>query len=215
MRHKLLDATLLLIALVGGVVVLYTSREQGRVRAKSERLSRSAGNLVITDPSKVHVLALDTGEPLHFAWRVYLPADYELFTRVMPAASVGSLVPGTSPARELILRVRFREDSEGDLNLYQSRENSSSRQSFGDPALSKVLHGRFDKVLVEQLGTHGAVSVGMDEPLDLLSLTVPADLETEVRNELSPDRRARFDPRFFRFSFRPEPKQTPQPSVEN
>jgi hypothetical protein len=213
LRYRPLDAILLLIALAGGVFVWRTGQEQARIRAKIERMSRTAGDLVVTDPSRVHVLALDTGEPLHFAWRVYLPADFDLVQQVTSGQPVGVSHASSSPSRELILRVRFRENAEGALNLYESLEDSNFRTSFGDESLAKVLHGRFDKVLVEQLGTRTQASVGVDEPLDLLSLRLPADMEAEVLKEMLPAKRARYDPQFFRFSFGPEAKK-PSPSGE-
>ena len=233
LRHKLLDAILLLIALVGGVLAWQTGREQGRLRAKIERLTRTTGDFSITDPSRIHVLALDTGEPLHFAWRVYLPADYKLVEREMSGGAVSASPPGQVSSRELILRTRFREDAEGHLNLYQNFEETSHRASFGDKSLSKVLHGRFDQVLVEQLGTQTVVSVGVDEPLDLLRLKLPADMEAEIVKEMRaveahklarrapadmeaeivkempPDKLARHNPEFFRLSFGPEAKKPP------
>jgi hypothetical protein len=218
LRHKLLDAILLLIALIGGVVVWQTGREQGRLRAKIEQMTRTTGDFPITDPPKIHVLALDTGEPLHFAWRIYLPADYELVERrkdVPAPVPQPASPPGSTPSRELILRVRFREDAEGHLNLYQVHEHSSSRGSFGEESLTKVLHGRFDKVHVEQLGKPGLATVGVREPLDLLRLKLPADMEAEILEGTSPDERANYDPYFFEYCFGPDPKQPPTPGGGN
>lgn len=220
MRYRLLDAILLLIALAGGVFIWWTGQEQARIRAKIERLTRTAGDLVVTDPSRVHVMALDTGEPLHFAWRLYLPADYGLVPRgtlpdsvsVSPAPVGGSPAP-SFPSRELIVRVRFRESAEGRLNLYKTHEHGSDRTQFGTVSLAKVLHDRFDKVLVEQLGTRAPVSVGVDEPLDLLSLRLPADIEADYLKEMSPAERAKYNPQFFQFFFGPDAKQ-PSPSGE-
>jgi hypothetical protein len=198
-----------LIALVGGVFVWRTAQEQARIRAKIERMSRTAGDLIVADPSKIHVLALDTGEPLHFAWRVFLPADYELVERNTGARPVGVSAPVSVSSREVILRVRFREDAEGRLNLYATQEHGSSRSGFGGKSLSKVLHGRFDKVLVEQLGTKGPVTVGVDEPLDLLSLKLPPDMDAEVSKEAA--RQDGLEPQFFRLSFGPEAKKPTTP----
>jgi hypothetical protein len=211
LRRKLLDAILLLIALVGGVLVWQTGREQSRLQAKIDWLTRTTGDFSITDPSKIHVVALATGEPLHFAWRVYLPADYELVERGTPAWPVSASPAGSVPSRELILRARFREDAEGRLNLYENLESQSSRTQFGAASLSKVLHGRFDKVLVEQLGRNAVVSVGVDEPLDLLKLKLPADMEAEIVKEMSPDERTRHNPEFFSLSFGPEAKPSTPP----
>jgi hypothetical protein len=211
LKHKLLDAVLLLIALVGGVLVWQTGREQSRLQAKIDWLTRTTGDFSITDPSRIHVVALATGEPLHFAWRVYLPANYELVERGTSAGPVSASPTGPKPSRELILRVRFREDAKGRLNLYQTYEDERTRATFGGKSLSKVLHGRFDKVLVEQLGTHGIVSVGVDEPLDLLRLKLPPDMEAAIVKamEMSPDKRADYHPEFFSLCFGPEAKKPP------
>ncbi len=197
---------MLLIALVGGLLVWQTSREQGRLLAKIERLTRTTGDLSITDPSKIHVVAL------HFAWRIYLPANYELVERKTPAEPVSASPTSPQPSREMIMRVRFREDAEGRLNLYQTFENYTTRGTFGDKSLSEVLHGRFDKVVVEQLGTHAVVSIGVNEPLDLLRLKLPADMEAAIvkARERSPDKRAGYDnPEFFNLCFGPEAKKPP------
>lgn len=203
---------MLLTALVGGVFVWRTGKEQARIRAKIEQMTRTTGDLVITDPDRIHVLALDTGEPLHFAWRIYLPADYELIRRETSSSSV--TVSPTSggdpiPAREVILRVHFRESADGPLNLYERHEDGSHREYFGSVSLAKVLHGRFDKVIVEQLGARKAVSVDMDEPLDLLSLKLPADLEAEYFKQISAVERAEYNPQFFQYCFGPEAKKPP------
>ena len=127
-----------------------------------------------------------------------------------------SLPADPVPSRELILRARFREDAEGRLNLYEKHESGSSRAQFGGKSLSEVLHGRFDKVLVEQLGTHGIVSVGVDEPLDLLRLKLPPDMEAAIVGELSPDQPALArNPEIYRFSFGPEAKPSTPPDGGN
>ncbi len=209
MTRKLLDGILLLAALVGFALVWQEGRSQDRLRARYEQLTRGTGDFSIIDPSRIHVLALDTGEPMHFAWRVYLPANYELIPRGRGSGVVSASPPSECPSRELILRVRFREDAGGRLNLYQVNEGSSSRGAFGHQSLSKVLHGRFDKVLVEQLGTPNLVSVGADEPLNLLRLKLPADMDAEMIREMSPSERASYNSEFFELSFGPEPKRPP------
>ena len=70
------DLILLLVALSGGLLALQNGRQLRQLRAEYERLSTITGDLPISDASKVHVRALETGERLHFAWRVYLPANY-------------------------------------------------------------------------------------------------------------------------------------------
>lgn len=209
MIRKLLDAILLLITLAGGAMVWQTGREQARLQAKIETLTRAAGDFSVTDSSRIHVLALETGEPLHFAWHVYLPANYELVQQVNQA-SPASISPTRSvPPREFVVRVRIREDARGRLNLYEKMETTSTRGPFAHPAVAKVLHGRFDKVLVEQLGRPQLVSAGANERLDFLRLRLPADMEAEFRADLSPGEGARYDAELFRLSFGPAPTSPP------
>jgi hypothetical protein len=76
MLTRLLSLTLLVASLVGGLLALSAGREYQRLLAEHRRLERKVGNVPISDASQVHVRALKTGEPLHFAWRVYLPAGF-------------------------------------------------------------------------------------------------------------------------------------------
>ena len=211
MIRKALDTSLLLATLVGVVLAWQSGREQGRLQVRLDRLARAAGDFPIYDPSQVHVLALETGEPLHFAWRVYLPANYHLVRRANKSGFGGSST-STTP-EEFIARVRFREDRDGRLELYQLLVDGSSRGGFGDKALAKVLHGRFDKVLVEQLGTPDLATIGPDEPLVLLRLKLPADMQAEIVKikEMTPSERANFNPEFFDMSFGPDEKKPPSP----
>lgn len=73
MMRRLPDLILILALMVGGVVAWKADRERGRLAAEHARLARMTGDLPIIDPARVHLLALETGEPLHQAWRIYLP----------------------------------------------------------------------------------------------------------------------------------------------
>ena len=99
MKHKLLDWFLIIVVLIGGVLTWQTGRERSRLTARHGRLAKLAGDLRIADPSKVYVLALDTGEPLHFAWRMYFPPNYKLS---LLSRHSGVSVFGTSRPSEFI-----------------------------------------------------------------------------------------------------------------
>jgi hypothetical protein len=73
MKHRVLDLYLLIAALIGGTLAWQTGRERSRLSEKYDEPARVTGDLPIADASKVHVRALDTGDPMHFAWRVYYP----------------------------------------------------------------------------------------------------------------------------------------------
>lgn len=76
MPLKLLNLSLLIAAIVGGVFTYQAGQKHRRLVSEFERLKNKVGDLTVDDPSKVHVRVLDTGEDLHFAWRVYFPAGF-------------------------------------------------------------------------------------------------------------------------------------------
>ncbi len=70
MTRKMFDRFLLRVVLAEGVVAWQTGRERIRLTERHSQLVRVTGDFPIIDPTRVRVRALDTGEPLHFAWRV-------------------------------------------------------------------------------------------------------------------------------------------------
>ena len=75
-QRTAIDLVLLVVIAAGGVAALQTGRERSRLESTYERLHRKTGDLPIGDPAWVHVRAIETGDPLHFAWRVYFPSNY-------------------------------------------------------------------------------------------------------------------------------------------
>ncbi|MDB5351857.1 MAG: hypothetical protein JWN86_3104 [Planctomycetota bacterium] len=205
MKLRLPDVLLLLVALVGGVLAWQTGRERGRLGDKYERMARKTGDLVVTDRSRIHVRALKTGDPMHFAWRVYLPANCTLKAKTNLGDSGSSW---SSEPQEFIARVRFLEDEHGVLNLYTRLSGGSSRMGLGDPKLAELVRGRWGKLLVEQMGATELFAVEPDQPAVLLKLTLPDDMQAEARKALYPNEQARFIPAVFRLEFEPlVPKQ--------
>ncbi len=180
MKHRLLDLILLIAALIGGYFAWQTGQERSRLEGQYERLSRKTGDLRITDPLRVHVLALDTGDPLHFAWRVYLPANYQANLQ----RTGGSSSSWSSDPQEFIARVRFLEDEQGVLNVYTSFKGGSSRASVGGPELAELLRGRWEEIQVEQLGAVEMAAIAPDQSARLLRLTLPETLEQEALEKL-------------------------------
>jgi hypothetical protein len=115
----------------------------------------------------------------------------------------------SSTPREFIARVRFREDADGILNLYQSFAGGSSRGGFGDKALAELMNGRLDKVVVEQLGMPDLVTLEPDAPMVLLRLRLPAEMQAEAREKLSRPDQEQYIPVLFDVAFGPEPGKAP------
>ncbi|HEU5117546.1 MAG TPA: hypothetical protein VFT74_12955, partial [Isosphaeraceae bacterium] len=172
MIRRLLDLILIVLILVGGYRSWQSSQERDRLRDTHKRLARITGVLPITDPSRVHVVALETGDPMHFAWRFYVPEKYNM--RV--ADNQGSSSSWSSNAAEFIGRVRFREDDQGRLEIHEHMKFSSGRSNLGSKELTRLLHGRWDQLRVEQFGAPEMAVLDADESAVLLRLSLPDDL---------------------------------------
>ena len=70
--------------------------------------------------------------------------------------------------------------------------------------LAELLHGRFDKVIVERLGTPELITIEPDEPWVLLRLKLPAEMQAEARERLSLPEQERYIPVLFDVEFGPE-----------
>lgn len=183
MKHKVTDWLLALSILLGFLMAWQSGRERSRLQDKYQQLHRIVGELLIADPSQVHVRALETREPLHFAWRISLPANYTL----QLSDKGGSQGPSSSTgSREFIARVRFREDEQGGLQVYQNFLGSSVTHRFADQSLAAFLRDRWGKIIVEQLGADRLVTIAPDRSAVLLRLTLPEGMQREARTMLSP-----------------------------
>lgn len=172
MKGRAFDLILLVVIVIGGLLAWQAGRERSRLSAEHARLARITGDLPIVDRSRVHILALDTGDPMHFAWRVYYPANY---SQILASDGSWSNSWSSSPS-EFIGRVRFREDKQGRLQVYRQFWGGSSTTGLPDQALAEQLHGRWDKLRVEQLGSAGVTILEPDQTLAMLRLTLPEGL---------------------------------------
>src|SRR5688572_20693291 len=102
---RLTDWSLLAVTLIGAFLVVHSLRQRNILHNEQDRLARLTGSLRLSDPSQAHVLALETGEPLHFAWRVYLPPRCRFSVKHLGSSGVSF----HSDAQHFIARARFRE----------------------------------------------------------------------------------------------------------
>lgn len=178
MRLSILDWLLIAVIAVGGVMAFGSGRERARLEARATRLAAVAGDLPVADPAKLYIVALETGEPLHFAWRIHIPPNYT----IKSASNVGSSSTGwRSDPAEFIARVRFRENADGQLDVYQRFEGSSSRSSFHSPAFARLISGHWKDIKVEQLGSAGVVEIDPKDTVTLVRLTLPEALEAKAK----------------------------------
>ena len=119
MVHKALNFAMIVAIVIGGVLAWRTGEERSRLTSAYRRLAQITGDFTIADPSKAYFLALDTGEPLHFAWQIYLPPNY---SHVFKYNDGGEHSWMTAGAVHTIVQVRIREDDQG-----RSRPSPTSR----------------------------------------------------------------------------------------
>ncbi len=181
MIARVIDGILLAAALVGVWFAWETARERSRLEQTHARLLAITGDLPIGDPTRVHVRAVETGEPLHFTWRIYIPGNCPVRIR---SSNGGFSSAGSNSPEDFLGRVRFREIPDGQTELYTHFSHGSSRSTQFDPTLTKLLHGRSDEIRVEQLGSQGLAVLDPDKPVVLLRLTLPEDLQAEARKVL-------------------------------
>jgi hypothetical protein len=128
------ESVLIMAFAIGGYLAWQTGHERGRLQRTFDRMARKAGDLEIGDPTRVHLCAIPTGEPLHFAWRVYLPANCPARFHVKAGGFTGHSGASRGQPQEFIARVRFREDENGVLNVYSKFVGGSRRMGVGEQA---------------------------------------------------------------------------------
>ena len=181
MKQRVIEILLLVAIVPGAFLAWRTGAELSDLRAEYARLAGIVGDFQITDPKKVHVRALPTGDRLHFAWRFYLPPNYPL---VLRSNSGGSSMSTHSDAHEFIGRIRLTEDERGSLQIHTKFAGGGSRGGYGDRELLKFLRDRWDRIRIEQLGATEMKTIEPGKSALLLKLTFPEDLEKEARQAL-------------------------------
>ncbi len=198
MIRKLIDLTLLVAFLVGGVFAWRTGQERMRLRSEHARLAKKIGDPTINDPSKAYFQALDTGEPMHFAWRVYLPAKYQ---QQLGGRWGGNFLSTGGKSADFIFRVGFVEE-EGQLQCFFRDEQSSSKSTFGDKALADLMRGKWERIQITQLGRTDVAVLDPNQKAVLLRLTLPDELVREASTKLSENARKEYVPVLFDLTLR-------------
>lgn len=189
MQVKSLDAILSIAVAIVVVVTFFDSVRNQRLLAEHKRLERKLGPLRIEDPAKMHVRGVETGEELHFAWRLYLPAGFSYQVHFGDPGYAGST---SVDAAESVSRVRFYEDEEGVLNMFTACAGFSSTRQLGNAEFADLLRDRWDEVRVDQLGADRTVIADEHEAVALLRLTLSDDLKRDLPPELDDASKKKF-----------------------
>ena len=119
------------------------------------------------------------------------------------------MFPGASTrnrAQEFITRVRFQRDDRGTMQVYAHFSHGSTLRILGDERLAELLRGRWGEVGVEQLGSPEVAVLKPDQSAVMLRLSLPKDLQAEVREKL-PDQASLVVPVLFDSISAPSPRR--------
>lgn len=180
MRIRLIDAALAVATLAGAILAVTSASKLHALQQEHTRLSRTTGDLDIADPGEVHVVALETGEPLHFAWRVYAPAGQMMVSTFGDGGS-GTSTGFNSQPHEFIGRIRFSKHRTGQIAVYYNFGNGAGFQTAGSPASYQFLNEHLDELRIEQLGVHGTARVKQGEPVTVLKMHLPESVIAQAR----------------------------------
>jgi hypothetical protein len=181
--QRLVELVFLVAFLIGALFVFRSSSERSDLTREHQRLMLKTGKLKVTDPTLVHIQAIDTGEPLHFAWRVYLPANYDFAYRCSSGGGSGS----GSESWEGIFRVRLKEVN-GDYRIYYRFVGGSGLRSLGSRKLKELFNEYPDlrnRLVVEQLGADGLVTYEPSEVKTLIRISMPEDILQPLKGNVN------------------------------
>ena len=172
-----MNITLLLVALYGAFVAFREARLNEGLAEQHRVLAAEIGFLDVSDPGKVHVVALASDDPLHFRWRIYLPDDHSVIWRT---SELGRGSHTSTGPENFIAQVRFRKSEYGFVWLFEDLESHGSVGSLGGRELETFLLDRWDEIETVQLGADGPAVIEPQEVATLLQLRMPAAMEQEA-----------------------------------
>ena len=180
MRIRVFDVLLLIATIVGGLRVSESSKSLRQLRSEYNRVVALAGELEITDPALLHLVALESDDPWHFMWRVYVPANFTSHVKISVGGSGGTGSFSNSDPTEFIGRVRVSQNRNGQFVLYKNFGSGSTLMNFGTPEIMDFLNEHRRSLIVEQVGADGLETVSPDAAVTLLKISLPDELAAEA-----------------------------------
>jgi hypothetical protein len=184
LRFSLLGLFALVTIVALGVSLYLAQTRLAKAEAEVARLRQETGYLTIDDPSQVHVIAVPTGDPHAWRWRVYLPGghDFGIFAQRGKFAPRGLLEQGVlavqsriggssdpNQPREIVVDAALGKSAEGQACLWISENGEHDSGVFFDTLLPTWADGT--KMPSEKAaGKRTLITAAVDQPLGLLKL---------------------------------------------
>jgi hypothetical protein len=143
--HFSLRTFFILIAIIGFAIGSYFfGKRLHDAEREVQRLRNEAGYLTIDDPTQLHVIAVETGEPETWRWRMFIPKGHryswnisaEQIPQNEPPQQAGAMGASNEPYsdrdNELLVTARLRRAEDGNWRLsIDSRIGDSPWQMSG------------------------------------------------------------------------------------
>lgn len=193
MRIRIVDAALAIATIVGAIIAVNSASKLHALQQEHTRLSRTTGDLNISDPGQAHVLALDTGEPLHFAWRVYAPAGHMMIAESSNGGSSTSSAFNSRP-HEFIGRVRISKHRTRGIAVYHNFGNGAGFRTFASAETFEFLREHWNELDIEQLGADATAHIQPGESVTVLRIRLPENLAAESSKRSAVGNSGRLNP---------------------
>ncbi|WP_254510634.1 hypothetical protein [Anatilimnocola floriformis] len=184
MVRRIIKLLLPVAFIVGACFFCQSSFRRSQLAKEHAQLTRQLGTFDRTSNDKIYLRAVDTGEPLHFAWRMFLPANYQFGMQTKVIGPGGGI---SSADQEFILRYRLYEQGEKWFvysEIFDFRHGGSIEVK--SPELLEFLSQRPEKIRelrVDQFARDETKTLGPQEAVDLLKLWIPSDKPMPVGTE--------------------------------
>ncbi len=183
-RFSLRTLLLLLVIVCLAIPLVLQSFELYRAEAELRQLRNQLGHLNVDDRGKVHVIALDTGEPNTWRWRIFLPKGFRytwcLGYGDIPATGVPkpkwsstSNEPYWDSQSEVVVNTKLRQMDDGNWSLSVSSIIAGKTDQMGGTKLTiPDEEMRWTRKVPSQesstLGSRGTATVDPNGPIVLL-----------------------------------------------
>jgi hypothetical protein len=116
---------------------LFTAWQLDKVRQENAQMHKELGYLKVSDPTKIHVVAVPTYEDMLWRWRIYVPQGQSFWicssTHDIPQTGISESVSSTTlDEGEYLLTAAIRPDRHGKWQLTVGLEGGSASTGFGD-----------------------------------------------------------------------------------
>ena len=179
----MLRGALVIMIAVGLIGLVVDQVRLRRLQSEQSRLQRLVGKLDIDDEARIHLALVESPEPLHHVWRVYLPASSAWrVTHESASSGSGWSQSGPSEARNEIWRWRVA-GSDGAFRSHVLSGSGSSTSSI-QPEMADFLRSNWSQLNVQVAGADGTQIASTDQIIPLVTIRVPTGLLPKAKEAL-------------------------------